>query len=65
LAADNPQSLERIAFDMHAGLAFDPKELLRIRSLETPRQIPINSSIRFGLSDKNPEYQEKKYRFFV
>jgi hypothetical protein len=65
LAGDNPQGLERIAFDMHAGLAFDPKELLYIRPLETPRKLPVHSSVRYGLSDKNPEYREKMYRFFV
>jgi hypothetical protein len=65
LAANDPLRLERIAFDMHAGLAFDPKELLHISSLETPRPITVCSSPRFGLSDKNPEYRKKKYRFFV
>lgn len=65
LAANDPKGIERIAFDMHSGLAFDPKELLHIRSLESPRQIPIHSSMRFGLSDKDPEYRGKKYRFFV
>lgn len=64
-AANDPVNLERIAFDMHAGLAFNPTELLHIRSLETPRTIPVYSSERFGLSDKNPEYREKRYRFFV
>lgn len=65
LAANDPLNLERIAFDMQAGLAFDSNELLHISSLATPRPITIHSSIRFGLSDKNPEYREKKYRLFV
>lgn len=65
LAANDPLNLERIAFDMSAGLVFDPKELLHISTLETPRTIPVYSSERFGLSDKNPGYRKKKYRFFV
>jgi hypothetical protein len=65
LAANSPLNLERIAFDMSAGLAFNPKELLHISSLKTPRSITIFSSPRFGLSDKDHEYREKKYRFFV
>lgn len=65
LAANDPHNLDRIAFDMHAGVAFDPKQLLHISPIENPRTIPVFSSERFGLSDKDPEYRKKKYRFFV
>lgn len=64
-AANDPHNLERIAFDMSAGVAFDPKQLLHISPIESPRTIPVFSSERFGLSDKDPEYRKKKYRFFV
>lgn len=64
-AANDPHNLERIAFDMNAGVAFDPKKLLHISPIETPRTIPVFSSERFGLSNKDPEYRKKKYRFFV
>src|SRR5690554_5459837 len=36
LSANDPLNLERIAWDMNAGLAFDPKELLHIKSLKKP-----------------------------
>ncbi len=65
LAANDPINLERIALDMRAGLAFDSKELLHISSLASPKPITIHSSIRFGLSDKDPRFREKKYRFYV
>lgn len=65
LSANDPLNLERIAFDMNAGVAFDPKELLHISPLENPRTVHVCSSERFGLSDKYPEYRGKKYRFFV
>lgn len=65
LAANDPRNLERIAFDMNAGVAFDPKQLLHISPIKNPRTIPIFSSERFGLSDKDPGYRKKKYRFFV
>lgn len=64
-AAENPSQLERIAFDDSAGLAFNTNELLYLNHLETPRPISVHSSPRFGLSDKNPEYRNKKYRFFT
>ncbi len=64
-AANDPLNLERIAFDMNAGLAFDSKELLHISAFAIPRPITVHSSERFGLSDKDPEFREKKYRFFV
>lgn len=62
-AMDNPQELERIAFDTHAGLAFDHESLLHLKSIEIQRKIPIYSCPRFGLSDKNPIYQQTRYRF--
>jgi hypothetical protein len=65
LAANDPHNLERIAFDMNAGVAFDPKQLLHISPIKNPRTIPVFSSERFGLSDKDPGYRKKKYRFFV
>jgi hypothetical protein len=65
LAANDPRNLERIAFDMNAGVAFDPKQLLHISPIKNPRTIPVFSSERFGLSDKDPGYRKKKYRFFV
>lgn len=65
LAANDPRNLARIAFDMNAGVAFDPKQLLHISPIKNPRTIPVFSSERFGLSDKDPGYRKKKYRFFV
>lgn len=65
LAANDPHNLERIAFDMNAGVAFDPQELLHISLIESPRTIPVFSSERFGLSDKDPEFRHKRYRFYV
>ena len=64
-AAKNPSQIERIAFDVSAGLAFNIDELLHLIPLINPRPIPICSSPRYGLSDKKPEYRNMKYRFFT
>ncbi|HLT42249.1 MAG TPA: hypothetical protein VKZ95_06045, partial [Sphingobacteriaceae bacterium] len=64
-AMDNRQQLDEIAFAMQAGLAFDPKSLLFLTPLKTNRDLPIYSTSRFGISDKNPVYQQKHYRFFT
>lgn len=62
---DNPQRLDEIAFDMHAGLAFDPKSILFLEPLKTKKDLPLYSTSRFGISDKDPIYQQKHYRFFT
>lgn len=62
---DNPKRLEEIAFDMQAGLAFDPKSLLFFEPLKKERNLPLYSSPRYGLSDKDLFYKEKYYRFFT
>lgn len=64
-AINNPQELEKIAFDMHPGLAFDPNSILFLKPLKTKRDILLYSTSRFGISDKNPIYQQKHYRFFT
>lgn len=64
-AMHNPKKLEEIAFDMHAGLAFDPNASLFLAFLDPKRKIPLYSTARFGISDKDPVYQHKHYRFFT
>lgn len=60
---ENLVQLERVAFDMSAGLAFNSNEAIHISLMESPLPLLIRSSERFGLSDKAPKYREKKYRF--
>lgn len=64
-AMDNAVELERIAFDMQAGLAFDRNSWLHLESQALPHKLSIYSAPRFGLSDKAPTYQTKHYRFFT
>lgn len=64
-AANDPEEVERIAFNTQARLAFDEQSILHLKTLETPFDIDLYCSKRFGLGDKNLEYREKYYRFFT
>lgn len=62
---NNNKELERIAFDTNAGLAFDSTCLLHLKALKHPRNTPIYTCPRHGLSDKNLAYRNKKQRFLT
>lgn len=64
-AINNPKKLEEIAFDMNAGLAFDHNSLIFLNPLKSAKSIPLYSTVRFGITDKDPLYQRKHYRFFT
>lgn len=62
-AMENSIELEKIALDMHAGLAFATKCSLFLEPISFVTELSIYSSQRFGLSEKNLIYQQKHYRF--
>ncbi len=64
-AANNPEEIERIAFNTKARLAFEEQSLFHLKALEKPLVADLYCSKRYGLGDKNLAYREKHYRFFT
>lgn len=62
---NNDKALERIAFNTNSGLAFDSTCLLHLKALEHPLESPIYACPRYGLSDKDLVYRDKKQRFLT
>jgi len=63
-AADNPQAIQKLAFNLEEGMAFRPDSVLRLVPREEPVQKPLFKTKRQGLGDKNLFYRDKEYRFF-
>jgi len=63
-AADNPQAIQKLAFNLEEGMAFRPDSVLRLVPREKPLDLPLFKTKRQGLGDKNLFYRDKEYRFF-
>jgi len=63
-AADSPQAIQKLAFNLEEGMAFRPDSVLRLMPREKPLNLPLFKTKRQGLGDKNPFYRDKEYRFF-
>lgn len=63
-AANNPQAVQKIAFNLEEGMAFRKDSIIRLVPREDPLEIPLFKTKRQGLGDKNPFYRDKEYRFF-
>jgi len=63
-AADNPEAVQKIAFNLEEGMAFRKDSIIRLVPREKPLDLPLFKTKRQGLGDKNPFYRDKPYRFF-
>lgn len=63
-AANDPQGVQMLAFNLEDGMAFKKDSVIRWVPREKPLFIPLFRTKRQGLGDKNPFYRDKEFRFF-
>ncbi len=63
-AANDPEGIQKLAFNLEEGMAFRKDSVIRWVPREKPLSIPLFRTKRQGLGDKNPFYRDKEFRFF-
>lgn len=64
-AANDPQAIQRLAFNLEEGMAFRDDSVLRFEPRAHPLTKLIYKKKRQGLGDKNPFFRDKDYRYFT
>lgn len=63
-AANDPEGIQKLAFNLEEGMAFRKDSIIRWVPREKPFSMPLFRTKRQGLGDKNPFYRDKEFRFF-
>src|SRR5690606_16817124 len=63
-AANDPEGVQALAFNLEEGMAFRQDSVIRWAPRDKPLTMPLFRAKRQGLGDKNPFYRDKEFRFF-
>lgn len=63
-AANDPEGVQKLAFNLEEGMAFRKDSVIRWVPRDKPLSMPLFRTKRQGLGDKNPFYRDKEFRFF-